>query len=660
MLGNGLRVVMGAVHAFKGTIEVISRGRWLALAVDAATGKTMIVGDEKQETMPGTLVRLTFPKAFFSDRALAHAATAIRLVEAGAEFYDGPSLPSWYSSAALMQLIAAAPNGVKPAAVIKDAFAIKDPSANLDNGWCEAFLAKHADGKVEIGRIGDDAVEGFYKAVRGVAEFDGASVPFTVEAWVSAAPVDRNGATHFSMPPIINGSRSLARLSYSADTTGLRLWDCGLDLKIGGAKRADYDINLSVITPYLQLTGDGKAPHLGPFEKAIETALKDAAGQAYRNMVRPKGSMSIADAAYAVMADAYRKASDDGKLPAKARQIMYAARPEILTLTGLEQFSDTYFTQTLLPDYQRDFPEETANWDIIYDARGHLAEPHTGETVPLGTLQVRQYLGERPRPGGPKLADRLFPTAGPVNRYRNVLFVEKEGFDELFEAVRLKERLDIAIMSTKGMSVVAARQLIDRIAGNVDKVLVMHDLDLSGFSIFGTLGTDSRRYEFENDLFDKVADIGLRLEDVEAMGLAAEPVKIKGEREARRDTLERHGASEDEIDFLAPWDEDEPCRRVELNAMTSRQLVDFVEAKLAEHGVAKLIPDAATLKRQARRLVERRLTRAVLKRQAKQIARKAAEAKLPANLAKRVAALLDEQLDLSWDAALDVVLHGSD
>jgi hypothetical protein len=52
-------------------------------------------------------------------------------------------------------------------------------------------------------------------------------------------------------------------------------------------------------------------------------------------------------------------------------------------------------------------------------------------------------------------------TSGPVNRYRYALFVEKEGFDELLKSVKLARRFDLAIMSTKGMSVTAARHLVD-------------------------------------------------------------------------------------------------------------------------------------------------------------------------------------------------------
>jgi hypothetical protein len=261
-------------------------------------------------------------------------------------------------------------------------------------------------------------------------------------------------------------------------------------------------------------------------------------------MIRPPRSMSIVDAAYSAMEAAYLEASDNGKLPAKARQIMYAARGKILRLTGAEKFSDGYFTQGLLPDYMNDHPSETSDWDVVFDARGNLTEPHTDRRIPLGTIQVRTYLGERPPLRAPlvQLDDVMFPTSGPENRYRNILFVEKEGFDELFEAVQLKERYDIGIMSTKGLSVVAARKLIDGLAKLVDHVFVLRDFDVSGFSIFGTLGTDSRRYTFENDMDEKIIDIGLRLEDVVAMGLEAEPVEVKS-RWARRDKLQEHGAT---------------------------------------------------------------------------------------------------------------------
>ena len=144
--------------------------------------------------------------------------------------------------------------------------------------------------------------------------------------------------------------------------------------------------------------------------------------------------------------------------------------------------------------------------------------------VPLGTVEVREYLGERPAPEAPATIDvgSLSPTTGPINRYPDILFIEKEGFSALLAHALIAERFDIAIMSTKGMSVTAARMLLDRLAPHIRQVLVLHDFDVSGFSIFGTLGSSSRRYRFQNKVH--IVDIGLRLGDIEALGLQPEPV----------------------------------------------------------------------------------------------------------------------------------------
>ena len=87
------------------------------------------------------------------------------------------------------------------------------------------------------------------------------------------------------------------------------------------------------------------------------------------------------------MPRAYLAASSNDTLPATARQVMYAARPEIQERTG-KQLDDQYFTQTLLPDYME---EHGVDWDVVFDDRGHLREPHTGHGIGLGTLKVRQY-----------------------------------------------------------------------------------------------------------------------------------------------------------------------------------------------------------------------------------------------------------------------------
>ena len=241
----------------------------------------------------------------------------------------------------------------------------------------------------------------------------------------------------------------------------------------------------------------------------------------------------------------------------------------------------------------------------------------------------------------------LYPTLGPLHRYAAVLFVEKEGFDPLLQAARVAERFDVAVMSTKGMSTTAARRLLDGLAPRVDKVLVLHDFDVSGFSIFGTLGSDGRRYRFENEL--PIVDLGLRLADVAAMGLQWEPVETPGDWARRSATLAAHGATEEEIGFLRR-------RRVELNAMPADVFVGFLERKLAEHGVRKVVPDSGTLERHARRVIEQGLAEAALRENRARLQREAAAAELPADLDDRVRLLLEQEPELPWDLAVAAVI----
>src|SRR5262249_38753994 len=152
--------------------------------------------------------------------------------------------------------------------------------------------------------------------------------------------------------------------------------------------------------------------------------------------------------------------------------------------------------------------------------RGHITEPHTGHCIGLGTVAVRDYIGgwqaEVPGRFEPPALDLSCPTRGPANRFRFALFVEKEGFDALLARAGIARRYDVAIMSTKGMSVTAARRLAEEFARQGVTLLVLHDFDKSGFSILHTLQNDTPRYRFTHR--PRVLDLGLRLADVEALG----------------------------------------------------------------------------------------------------------------------------------------------
>ena len=133
---------------------------------------------------------------------------------------------------------------------------------------------------------------------------------------------------------------------------------------------------------------------------------------------------------------------------------------------------------------------------------------------------MRDYLlPRRHRPSDLVAIDEaLYPTLGPENRYSTLLYIEKEGFEALLRKARIAERFDCAVMSTKGMSVTAARLVVDRYAQQGVRILVAHDFDRSGAAIAGTLGHDTRRYSFEAD--PDVVDLGLSLAEARGDGPA--------------------------------------------------------------------------------------------------------------------------------------------
>jgi hypothetical protein len=362
----------------------------------------------------------------------------------------------------------------------------------------------------------------------------------------------------------------------------------------------------------------------------------------------------IKPAVYKVMTRAYELASANGTLPANARQIMYSSRPLVLAETGGKCWKNSdYFTQTLLPDYMSAHPHETAKWDVVYDARGHLVEPHSRARLGLGTVDVRKYVSSWGN-GNPASEveidiDELYPTTGPKDRYRFALFIEKEGFEPLLERSQIAERYDLAIFSSKGMSTTATRQLVDKMSQAGVKILVVHDFDVSGLGIAHTLCHDTRRYKFRVE--PTVIDLGLRLVDVKKMHLQTELVEFDQIKHPGQKLLDYGGVTREEIDFLIEeWAGHKKWRgkRVELNAMTSDQFVSWLLSKLDAHGVRKVMPDEKTLEHAWRRAgVVAQVNASIDK------IRKAPDIMpMPADLPKRLHELLDEDSVLSWDQAL--------
>jgi hypothetical protein len=385
----------------------------------------------------------------------------------------------------------------------------------------------------------------------------------------------------------------------------------------------------------------GLTEGLKTFTKQRKAEEKQSSNQRWRRsrMVEARGKF-LKEAAEEVLEECYMKASDNGNLPATARQVYYVARPLFENLTD-KSLLYGYFSQTLLPDYIKEHGED---WDVVYDDRGHFTEPHSKRIVGLGTLNVRGYLS---RVEPLELVEADFDPAGirtygPDGSYGAVLYVEKEGFMPLFNRVKLGKRFDLAIMSSKGMSVTAARELVDSVCTGDVPLLVLHDFDRPGIIIKDTLENDTRRYSYSGT--PNVIDLGLSYDDIG--GLTPEPFtsSISDER------LSEAGLSGAAIGFLRG-------QRVELNAMTSRQLVDFVERKLKQHGIGKVIPDDDKLTEAYETFVKSdRLSEAFDDLKEKLEGEDEETVRVPDDLKIKIEKLLKEKPDITWHRAIRLIV----
>jgi hypothetical protein len=145
-------------------------------------------------------------------------------------------------------------------------------------------------------------------------------------------------------------------------------------------------------------------------------------------------------------------------------------------------------------------------------------------------------------------------------------------------------------------------------------------------------------YQFENRI--NVTDLGLRLSDVEKYELSSETVGFKGYFAA--DSI----ATPEEQEFLKSH------RRVELNAFTSPQFVEWLEGKLTEHGLGKrLIPDDTILADAYRRATAIARINAAIEGIAEDAIEEARTATVPKTLRRQLQQAMEESPG-AWDQSL--------
>ncbi|MDP9481148.1 MAG: ATP-binding protein, partial [Actinomycetota bacterium] len=283
-----------------------------------------------------------------------------------------------------------------------------------------------------------------------------------------------------------------------------------------------------------------------------------------------EGRINKAEACYQVMEEAYTYSTGDGALPTTVRDLYYAVRNRIERFGyKADDLDYGYFSQTILPAYRR---EQRELEKVEYEPRGLLYEPHGGKEVRLGTRSVAEY-------------------NFPDYVYNKILYSEKNGRVGILKAAGVDTRHDMALIGGQGYASEAIRTLFENAEKGEYQLFVLHDADPDGYGIARTLREETTRMPgYKVD----VIDIGLKLEDALALDKRPETFtrkkKMDGAVEAALTDVEReHFLGEEKTDGNGKpyW----ISKRVELNDLSSPELVAYVEGKLKENDARpKVIP----------------------------------------------------------------------
>jgi DNA topoisomerase 6 subunit A-like protein len=332
-----------------------------------------------------------------------------------------------------------------------------------------------------------------------------------------------------------------------------------------------------------------KAPDLHPFRVAIMKAVEAAARRAHRHSPRflhgTTTKLTQVDVVLELLPDAIARSGSNGRHQYAQRGLFYQVRAAFrVRMPGVELKFD-YFT-TIITDYENEHGDIPG---LYRDNRGRFYTPRIG-SKPLGTLVVAGY-------------------QRPPWMYGTVLFCEKEDHLGILQQDGFAERWDCLLVASKGFASRAARDLIDLIAATGKKepvcVLAIHDGDAYGTLIMQALQEETKARGARSI---QIIDLGLNPWDEQAQSLEHETGLLE-EEEKKTKRKDKHSDRKPVADYVRTRDRhnllesvDEPKweewlqdNRVELNAMTSQELIDWVEAGFTSHGIKKVIPPAEVL-----------------------------------------------------------------
>jgi len=286
---------------------------------------------------------------------------------------------------------------------------------------------------------------------------------------------------------------------------------------------------------------------------------------------RPDRAPSARAVIFYMIPDAARKAG--GGLGFSLRQVYYVVRPIAREATGKDL--DYGYFSAVVTDYENEHGDIPG---MYRDDRGILYHPHEHRDIPLGTKAAAEY--ER-----------------PAWTFNKLLFIEKEGFCNTLKEMRWPEVNDCALITSKGHATRALKDVVDNIAetGEPITVFCVHDADAAGTMIYQSLQEATRARPGRRI---EIVNLGLEPREALAAGLEIETIERKRDRRPVAEYVPVR---------CAEWLQ---THRIELNAMSSRRFVEWLNEKMAGYP-GKLIPPREVLADHLRDQVEEKVREAV-------------------------------------------------
>ena len=581
-LGNGLRVVSGAMFSLGGYINVTTGGR--TLKIQAATnGHTTfeilqgydpmaVTGLSEEDFTKGTLIEFCTTSTEYDDLSnLVWANRSIYLNQGN--IYSGQTSPFWYDSDSFHSLLETCAadvtvqefisnfdgcKGIKGKQLIApyqeraaNSLTFEESEQLLKGALTIAKVVTHN----RLGMVGKLPIALAYHKIKTTITLEAAkgehhaTLPVVLEMW--AVP-KKMGSYLF-----VNKTVTTAAIQTSFQGKYAIMYYGGLETWFEKKITTPLAIWINVITPYMPITSDGKNPNFKPlstdinqmFEKVVKSAARAAKKMDKDGKVIEVVSQKkiIGE----VLNQAVEKASGNGEYRFSLRQLYYAVRP-LVKLGNNADLKYSYFCE-VIGDIENEQGKDIQG--MYRDNRGLLIEPHTGREMPLGTLSVERY--NRPK-----------------WRFNKVLYIEKKGFFELLKSQKIGEKYDIALMSSEGNSTRAAKDLVDLLGESSEptQFFCIHDADAAGTTIVEGLQKATRARGARTV---EIIDLGLHPKEAIEMGLEIETFSTK----------KYHKVAD------AYWDYQDwfQGKRVELNAMSSPVFIKWIESKLDQY-LEKVIP----------------------------------------------------------------------